>query len=69
MNEITGLEPYELSDDEVDLALVKKSAHYALLQACKSALALINIATPYAGMTTARELEAAISEAENELAC
>jgi hypothetical protein len=31
-----------------------------LVEACKSALALINISTEYAGMSTAKELESAL---------
>jgi len=36
-----------------------------LLEACKTALALIDISTDYAGMSTSRELKAAIYKAED----
>ena len=48
-------------------ALSQISTAFVLLEACKSALALINISTEYAGMSTAQELEAAITRAESEL--
>lgn len=57
--------------NEVKAEEVMANAHLIaaapdLLEACKSALALINISTDYAGMSTSRELEAAIKKAKGE---
>lgn len=52
---------------QIHSALSQISTPFILLEACRSALALINISTEYAGMSTAQELEAAITRAESEL--
>ena len=55
---------HHLNKEELALANAHLiAAAPELLEACKSALALIEISTDFAGMSTAKELQAAITKA------
>jgi len=58
--------PYTITERAARANAALMAAAPDLLEACKSALALINISTEYAGMATAQELQRAIQQAAGE---